>query len=149
MLILLSFILSASVFIALHFGWLSFLPDQISLKLSPDQIYKSPFEIPDEIMAMAWVRLGLYGFCAVILNNLFRLYERSIFFSAKNVNYIRFLGCYLMIDWLAGYLTQSSPHERGAVTVTFTELFIGFLVIFIAWVMDEGRKIQEEQELTV
>jgi hypothetical protein len=25
----------------------------------------------------------------------------------------------------------------------------GFAVVFIAWIMDEGRKIQEEQELTV
>jgi hypothetical protein len=25
----------------------------------------------------------------------------------------------------------------------------GLMIIFIAWIMDEGRKIQEEQELTV
>jgi hypothetical protein len=25
----------------------------------------------------------------------------------------------------------------------------GFVIIFAAWIMDEGRKIQEEQELTV
>jgi uncharacterized membrane protein YdcZ (DUF606 family) len=25
----------------------------------------------------------------------------------------------------------------------------GLLILFIAWIMDEGRKIQEEQELTV
>jgi hypothetical protein len=35
----------------------------------------------------------------------------------------------------------------------FLELFLsllpGFVIIFIAWIMDEGRKIQEEQELTV
>ena len=30
-----------------------------------------------------------------------------------------------------------------------TPLFMGFLIIFIAWIMDEGRKMQEEQELTV
>jgi hypothetical protein len=28
-------------------------------------------------------------------------------------------------------------------------LFGGFLIFLIAWIMDEGRKIQEEQELTV
>jgi hypothetical protein len=27
--------------------------------------------------------------------------------------------------------------------------FPAFLIIFVAWIMDEGRKIQEEQELTV
>ena len=28
-------------------------------------------------------------------------------------------------------------------------LFPSVLILFIAWIMDEGRKIQEEQELTV
>jgi hypothetical protein len=28
-------------------------------------------------------------------------------------------------------------------------LGIGLLILLIAWIMDEGRKIQEEQELTV
>jgi hypothetical protein len=31
----------------------------------------------------------------------------------------------------------------------FGPLFIGLILILIAWIMDEGRKIQEEQELTV
>jgi hypothetical protein len=30
-----------------------------------------------------------------------------------------------------------------------TQFLLGPFVIFIAWIMDEGRKIQEEQELTV
>ena len=29
------------------------------------------------------------------------------------------------------------------------DLLKGLFVIFVAWIMDEGRKIQEEQELTV
>jgi len=36
----------------------------------------------------------------------------------------------------------------GLFTV-LTTLIPGFLILFIAWIMDEGRKIQEEQELTV
>jgi hypothetical protein len=30
-----------------------------------------------------------------------------------------------------------------------TPVFVGLLIIFVAWIMDEGRKIQEEQALTV
>ena len=30
-----------------------------------------------------------------------------------------------------------------------TPIFGGLFIIFFAWIMDEGRKIQEEQELTV
>ncbi|MEI9863261.1 MAG: DUF2975 domain-containing protein [Limisphaerales bacterium] len=38
--------------------------------------------------------------------------------------------------------------SRG-VEITFGQLVLGLLIILIAWIMDEGRKIQEEQELTV
>jgi hypothetical protein len=33
--------------------------------------------------------------------------------------------------------------------LSLTQAFIGLMIIFVAWIMDEGRKIQEEQELTV
>jgi hypothetical protein len=33
--------------------------------------------------------------------------------------------------------------------IDFGLLLAGTIIIFIAWIMDEGRKIQEEQELTV
>jgi hypothetical protein len=34
-------------------------------------------------------------------------------------------------------------------TLCLNEMFFGGLIVLIAWIMDEGRKIQEEQELTV
>jgi hypothetical protein len=33
--------------------------------------------------------------------------------------------------------------------INFGQLFIGLIIVLIAWIMDEGRKIQEEQALTV
>jgi hypothetical protein len=33
--------------------------------------------------------------------------------------------------------------------IDFGPLLIGAIIVLIAWIMDEGRKIQEEQELTV
>jgi hypothetical protein len=33
--------------------------------------------------------------------------------------------------------------------INFGQLLIGAVIFLIAWIMDEGRKIQEEQELTV
>jgi len=33
--------------------------------------------------------------------------------------------------------------------IDFGLLFAGIVIVLIAWIMDEGRKIQEEQELTV
>ena len=33
--------------------------------------------------------------------------------------------------------------------INFGQLMLGMMIVLIAWIMDEGRKIQEEQELTV
>jgi hypothetical protein len=92
------------------------------------------------------VRFGLLVFCYVALYRLFRLYERGILFSARNVLYIRLLGYYLIFDGFALFQLESLSHQM---TLTFTQPFIGLMIIFVAWIMDEGRKIQEEQELTV
>ena len=146
-LILISFLLPLFFVVGIYFGWVGVLPGITKLEISPNQIYKWPFEIPKDVLALALVRLGLFGFGALVLNNLFRLYERGIFFSAKNVNYIRFLGYYLMIDWAVVTQLDELSHEK--ITLTMTKPCISLLIIFIAWIMDEGRKIQEEQELTV
>jgi hypothetical protein len=33
--------------------------------------------------------------------------------------------------------------------INYGQLFLGLMIVLIAWIMDEGRKLQEEQELTV
>jgi hypothetical protein len=81
-----------------------------------------------------------------VFDRLFRLYGNGILFSVKNINYIRFQGYYLILNWVVDYQMQGALLDMALST---TPLFVGFLIIFIAWIMDEGRKIQEEQELTV
>ena len=142
MLIFISLIFGAYFWLAFFFGW----PTPFHIATSPNHIYTSPSEMPHSILALVMVRTGLSVFCALVLNSLFRLYQRGIIFSAKNVSYIRFLGYYLMIDWVVNYQLQSITHDMD---LSCTPLFVGLLVIFVAWIMDEGRKIQEEQELTV
>ena len=92
------------------------------------------------------VKMGLGFFCAGVMLRLFRLYGRGILFSAKNVNCIRFLGWWLIIDWVIDYQMQGLLRDMDLST---TPAIVGLMIIFVAWIMDEGRKIQEEQELTV
>jgi len=47
---------------------------------------------------------------------------------------------------VADYQMQAAVRE---VDWSTNSIFIGLLIIFVSWIMDEGRKIQEEQELTV
>lgn len=89
---------------------------------------------------------ALAFFAVAILLRLFWFYSKGILFSAKNVNCIRLLGYYCIIDWVVDYLTQDLLRDMALST---NPVFVGFIIIFFAWIMDEGRKIREEQELTV
>ncbi len=87
---------------------------------------------------------------------LFNNVESGIFFGRDNVRCIRGIGLWLVIMPILGICFEASKIIWATdVPVNIdpsnlpNDLLKGFFVIFIAWVMDEGRKIQEEQELTV
>lgn len=107
------------------------------------------------------------------LSRLFQLYERGLIFAAETIRCIKTLG----ILWVAGWAFTSAlnfipkpppivmplgshpktgmNYHMGFFTfdfgtgMDFGPLLAGAVIILIAWIMDEGRKIQEEQELTV
>ena len=53
---------------------------------------------------------------------------------------------YLILGYIIDYQIKGMLRDMD---LSMTPVFAGLMIIFIAWVMDEGRKIQEEQELTV
>ncbi len=140
------FLLSVYWVLAFLFGWPFFSQNVPRFVVSPSHIYASPSEMPGNILALALVKAGLNLASAAVLYALFSLYGQGILFSARNVLYIRFQGYYLILSFIVDYLLQSPLHDMALST---TPLFVGLLIIFIAWIMDEGRKIQEEQALTV
>jgi hypothetical protein len=111
------------------------------------------------------------------LVELFRFYERGLIFTAETIRCIQTLGVLCVINWLLlsaynvlGHIFPPPPPPAlpPHVTVTFVEssfrmgffslsiagfnlglLLAGIIIVIIAWIMDEGRKIQEEQALTV
>jgi len=102
--------------------------------------------MPRTILVWWSVKTGWMLFFYGVMFSLFRLYQKGILFSAKNIRYIHSLACFLIGNWAIDYQLQSTLQDMDLST---TPLFVAFLIIFIAWIMDEGRKIQEEQELTV
>ena len=132
--------------LAFVFHWPFFSRDQMRIAVSQGHVYSSPTEIPSAIFALWLVKLGLGIACAVVLFALFQLYARGILFSSRNVLFIRFLGYGLIINWAVDYQMQAQLQDMS---LSMTPVFVGLLIIFFAWIMDEGRKIQEEQELTV
>ncbi len=113
------------------------------------------------------------------LAKLFHFYERGLIFASETVRCIKFLGFLCATQWILEVihhflfvyylfpLSQSTPPPKVAANIrdasfnstpffslpiwniNFGTLLAGIVIVLIAWIMDEGRKIQEEQELTV
>jgi hypothetical protein len=117
------------------------------LKGHREYVLGSWFEVAREIARAA---------CAWFGYKLFDSYSRGELFTSKIVYFFRRIGClYLLMAVFAVFSKMVSIPSEGwkfylvySVVLIF-DLFPGFLILFIAWVMDEGRKIREEQELTV
>ena len=112
-------------------------------------ILSPEMKVYEALRSSAWL------LAAIATTRLLELYERGILFGAKNVSLVRRLG---VLAIFYGAVTACRPvfetHEFTLPTLPMNILFspwliAGSLTIIIAWVMDEGRKIQEEQELTV
>jgi len=97
------------------------------------------------------------------LAKLFRLYEELEIFSERSVQCIRHLGYLLLLGQLLHPIysalitltvTISNPVGQRLIAIAFgTEemkiVAIALIVILISWIMDIGRKLQEEQAATV
>jgi Protein of unknown function (DUF2975) len=116
------------------------------LTFSPNQTYALPYHMSLPPLFLGTLHFSLIGFGAIMLNRLFKLYERSCFFAADNVRCIKVLGLVVISDGLVQTMLELLAPNAS---LDFSKLFIGGLIMLIAWIMDEGRKIQEEQELTV
>ena len=109
------------------------------------------------LYTLFWILLGVFMLRGIgFFYRLFANLEKGILFTAANVECVRRIGWWLVALPVlkAGYqASQMIWAASNNLTLEISDLpnnlLKGFFVIFIAWIMDEGRKIQEEQELTV
>ncbi len=94
---------------------------------------------------------------------LFKLYERSEVFSLQNVSYIKKIGYALLITQIVSVicngiisvvLTWHNPHGLRTLMLTVTGtnismILTAFIIILISWIMAEGCRLREEQQLTI
>jgi Protein of unknown function (DUF2975) len=132
--------------VAFFFGWHFFGQGKVRVGISPNHIYASAGDMPEAILVWWSLKMALGIFCYAVIFSLLRLYQKGILFSAKNIRRIYCLAYCLIADWFIDDRMQSSLQDEALST---TPVFVAFLIIFVAWVMGEARKIQEEQELTV
>ena len=120
-----------------------------------------------------WLAKLLAVMCVAVLlaiwstgYQLLGLYERGVVFSEQNVRLLRRIGLlalgYGLVALFGGTLLEgaqvlvgSGGLSWGLLLFQSLSLFIspwvigGVCVLALSFIMDEGRKIQEEQELTV
>lgn len=87
---------------------------------------------------------------------LFKLYEQGEIFGEDNVRHFSAIGKAMLMWFLAKVFSsiamdQLAEFAESSVTINLnlSSLIIGVAIILISRVMDEGRKIREEQELTI
>ena len=97
------------------------------------------------------------------LIKLFKLYEKAEIYSINSVRYIRNIGYALIITQLVNpiyeglmgvALTWHNPtgHRFASISLDQTNIgivLVALLVILISWIMAEGCKLREEQQLTI
>ncbi len=97
------------------------------------------------------------------LRQLFALYENGVYFQAENVKRVRILGKLSFFGVVADVIDKSvqtlaftlnNPPGERIISIGFTDDHLKLLVVaaiinLIAMVMDEGRKNQDELQMTV
>lgn len=113
------------------------------------------------IASAPYMLLGMY--CTWQLVKLFNLYSQGFIFTAKNSVCYRHAAWALLIGEVIYPFTQMAVtfvatmhNEVGErmIAISFDDANIGNIVVAcvilaISWVMDEGRKLQDEAELTI
>lgn len=132
--------------LAFMLGWPYFTGGRMHVVISPGHSYASPADMPAAMLVWWLIKMAWSLFCYGAVFLLFRLYYKGIYFSVQNVRLIRALGIYLAGSFCIDSMIQGQIHDMN---VSMTPFFVGMGLTFISWIMDEGRKMQEEQELTV
>lgn len=106
---------------------------------------------------------GIMVLALLSLKRLFFLYEQGIFFQAENVRLFRLLGRLAFWSVLADVFnktvleiarTINNPPGERILAISFSSdhiklLIVALIVMTIGMVIEEGRRIHEEMELTI
>jgi len=140
------------------------LPEDITSRMLPHFVN---LPLPLQARALGFVTTMIptcIAICGLFyLMRLFELYEKGQIFSSANVRCFRNLSRVLIV-WsgvgivyralLGVALTLHHPPGQRILSLSLgspdlTALLLGGILAVIAWVMEEGQRLQEDQELTV
>ena len=146
--------------------WLNMnrMPDLVHRKIIPFAV-TMPMPLTSLVLGFLVTMLptGMTMVGAYYLRRLFLLYEQGQIFLLANVRCFKKLSWVLIWSFAVDIVSRSllsvvlslpNPSGQRIVTVELsssdlTVLLIGGILAVISWVMEEGRNLQEEQDLTV
>ena len=124
-----------------------------------------PLSLPTKFFGclVSFIDLSVDLLVLYFLIRLFGLFQRGIIFSQQCVKNIRYIGFTLLVGQLLNPVTEgllslvltwhNAPGHRiislSYSSTNFGVLLLAMLVILISWVMKEGYKIKQEQQLTI
>ena len=109
----------------------------------------------------AFATVVLLAMLFMIMLQMYRLFDsfsRGQIYTRENVAHIKTTGLLIIFVWVGSWLAESVLSSlaradgvilEGSTTVDFSYFIIGFLIVTIAWVLDVGASIQEENERTI
>lgn len=143
------------------------LPPEVTVTLLPHFLNLTHININSTTKTLAclacMLQVAVILYALKQLMNLFKNYEQGQIFSFSNVTCYKKLG-YAVFAWvitdkivealISFILTYQNTmgHRQIAVRLGSADLIalaIGGLIILIAWIMNEGHKLNEEQALTI
>lgn len=149
---------------ALVWTFINVLPGEMQKNIMPHYV-TLPLPVMAQFMgfviSMIPSSVAMYGVWTLV--RLFGLYEKGQIFREPNVRCFRDLSRALMIWCAARFVSDPlmsvaltlhhPPGHRllviGLNSMDVTALLVGFVLAVVAWVMEEGRMLQEERDLTI
>lgn len=102
------------------------------------------------LAALAVLGYGALG--AGLFFRLFQLYEYGHTLTRRTASLLKWIGLWMLGLWCLSILFQISKFawdSSPTLNITFDHIAEGLFICLVAWVMEEGRQLAEDQALTI
>jgi len=165
--LLLSILLVAIPLLDIGFwSLINYLPETlINVNTSGSPIVPNKLSVQLQVIGfiVSLLPLSALLYCIMNIRKLFSFYKEGVIFSFEHVSLFKKTATALMLWVILKIIYDSAvsviftfgnpPGQRllrvGLSSGEVTALFVGGIIFIIAWVMDEGRILNEEKELTI
>ena len=105
-------------------------------------------------LLLSWIEFAYTVIGIWLLYRLFGFYKSGLIFARVTIQGYRWIALWLLAGWIIPNLHQIITRfllgRFARLSFSVDEFMVGgLLLMLISWIMDEGRKLQEEQALTV